>query len=80
VREDLDLVRFGQGGVDKIDNSTLVLGVILSLDRLKGETFPHEGRAGVRHNEEVDTVSETVAFLEELIEELNDDSSDRKLS
>jgi len=73
------LVRLSQERVEKRDDGTLELGILVGLNSDRGETFPQDDLADVGGDEERDSISETIALLEELIEELNDNSGKSKL-
>jgi len=66
--------------VDKGNESTLELRTATSVDGGGRESLPHDGLADVGGNEERDTAAETVALLEELVEEDNDQTSDHQLN
>ena len=73
------LVGPGDEEVDKADNGTLELGTTASVDGGRGESAPDNGLANVGRDEEGDTAAETIALLEELVEEDNDQTSDHQL-
>lgn len=73
------LVGPGEEQVDKGNESTLELRTTTGVDGGGGEGLPHDGLADVGGNEERDTAAETVALLEELVEEDNDQTSDHQL-
>lgn len=88
VRETLAVERFleratlvvpGEEEVEQGDEGTLELGSSTSVDRRRREGFPHDRLADVGRDEEVDSGSETVSLLEELIEEDDDQGSDDEL-
>jgi hypothetical protein len=74
-----DLVGFGQEWVNEGDNCTFVFSVLLGLDSNRWETFPEDAFTYFSSNEERDTVSETVAFFEKLIDKLDNNYSKTKL-
>jgi len=74
-----NLVRLGQERVEESNDSTFEFGILVGLDGDGGETLPQDDLADVGGDEERNTVSETVSFLEEFIKKLNDDSSKGKL-
>lgn len=74
------LVGPGEEQVDKGNESTLELRTATSVDGGGRESLPHDGLANVGGNEERDTAAETVALLEELVEEDNDQTSDHQLN
>jgi hypothetical protein len=73
------LVGPGEEKVEEGDNSTLKLGTTASVDGGWGESLPHDGLADVGGNEQRDTAAKTVALLEQLIEEDDDQTSDHEL-
>jgi hypothetical protein len=54
--------------VEEVNHSSFVLSATLALDRTERESFPEDALADVSANEEVDSVSKTVAFLKEFVE------------
>lgn len=73
------LVGPGDQKVDKGDDGTLELGTSASVDGGRRESLPDDRLADVGSDEEGDTAAETVALLEELIEENDDQSGGKKL-
>ena len=67
------LVGPGDEKVDKADNGTLELGTTASVDSGRGEGAPDDRLANVGGDEERDARPETVTFLEELVEEDDDE-------
>jgi hypothetical protein len=67
------LVGPGDEKVDKADNGTLELGTTASVDSGRGESAPDDRLANVGRDEERDTAAETVALLEELVKEDDND-------
>lgn len=61
------------------NNGTLELGATTSVNGGGGEGLPHDGLADVGGNEEGDTAAETIALLEELVEEDNNQTSNDEL-
>lgn len=59
--------------VEERDEGTLKLGALAGVDRRWGERLPDDGLADVGSNEERNARAETVALLEELVEEENDE-------
>jgi len=54
--------------VEEVNHSSFVLTATLTLDPTERESFPEDALADVSANEEGDSISKTVAFLEEFIE------------
>lgn len=73
------LVRPGDEQVDKRNDSALELGTTASVDSRRGESLPHDGLADVGRNEERDTATKTVTFLEQLIEKDYNDGGSQEL-
>ena len=73
------LVGPGDEKVDKADNGTLELGTTASVDSGRGESAPDDRLANVGRDEERDTAAETVALLEELVKENDNDGGSQKL-
>jgi hypothetical protein len=65
--------------VEERDNGALELGATAGVDGGGGEGFPNDGFADVGGDEEGYTRAEAVPFLEELIEENNDEGGDNEL-
>jgi len=65
--------------VEKRDNSTFEFGSSACVDGSRREGFPDDGFADVCGDKEGDTGAETIAFLKKLVEEKNDETSDKKL-
>jgi hypothetical protein len=65
--------------VDKADNGTLELGTTAGVDGGRGESAPDDRLANVGRDEERDTAAETVALLEELVKEDDNDGGSKKL-
>lgn len=61
------------------NDGALELGTTAGVDRGRGECLPHDGLADVGSNEEGNTASETIALLQELIEQDNNHTSHDKL-
>lgn len=74
------LVGPGEEQVDKGNESTLELRTTASVNGGGRESLPHDRLADVGGNEQRDTAAETVALLEELVEEDNDQTSDHQLN
>ena len=74
------LVRPGEEQVHQSNDGSLELRSTASVDGGRGESLPHDGLANVGGDEERDTAAETVAFLEELIQEDNDETGDHQLN
>lgn len=73
------LVGLGQERMEKCDDGTFEFGILLSLDGDRGETLPQDDLADVGGDEKGNTVSKTVALLEELVKELHNDSGKSQL-
>lgn len=73
------LVGPGHQQVEERNNGTLVLGATASVDAGRGEGLPHDRLADVGGDEQGDTTAQTVALLEELIEENDDHASNEEL-
>jgi hypothetical protein len=65
--------------VDKADNSTLELRTTASVDGGRRECAPDDRLADVSRDEERDTATKTVALLEELVKENDNDGGSKKL-
>lgn len=65
--------------MNKGDDSALELGASSSVDGGRRESLPDDRLANVGSDEEGDTTAETVALLEELIKEDNNQSGSKKL-
>ena len=65
--------------MDKGNDGTLELGSTTSVNGGGREGLPHDGLADVGGNEERDTAAETVAFLEELVKQDDNQTGDHKL-
>lgn len=72
-------VRLGQRRMEESDDCAFKLGVLLCLDRDRREAFPQDNLTNVRRNEQTDTISETVTFLEELVKQLDNETGDSQL-
>jgi hypothetical protein len=66
--------------VEQGDDGTLELGTTASVDSRGGERLPDNGLADVGGNEQGDTAAKTVALLEELIQQNDDETSDNQLN
>lgn len=77
--ESLALVAPGEQEVEESDDSTLELGTTASVDGGGGEGLPNDALTNVGSNEEGDTRAETVALLEKLVEENDNEAGDNKL-
>ena len=66
--------------VDKSDNGTLELWSSSGVDGGWGESLPDNGLANVGCNEERDTATKTVALLEKLVQENDDQGCSEKLN
>jgi hypothetical protein len=73
------LVGPGQEQVEQGDDGTLELGATASVDGRGGERLPDNGLADVGSNEQRDTAAKTVAFLEELIQQNDDETGNNQL-
>lgn len=73
------LVGPGDQKVDKGDDSTLELRTSASVNGGRRESLPDDRLADVGSDEEGDTTAETVALLEELIKENDNQSGGKKL-
>lgn len=73
------LVGPGQEQVEQGDDGTLELGATASVNGRGGECLPDNGLANVGGNEQRDTAAETVALLEELIEQNDNETSNNQL-
>lgn len=65
--------------MDKGNDGTLELGASAGVDGGRRESLPHDRLADVGSNEKRDTTAETVALLEELVKENDNQSSGKKL-
>ena len=73
------LVWPGDQKVDESDNRTLEFWASSGVDGSWGEGLPDNGLANVGRNEERDTATKTVALLEELVQENNNQGCGEKL-
>lgn len=73
------LVGPGEEQVNKRNQSTLKLRATTSVDGGGGEGLPHDRLANVGGNEERDTAAETIALLEELVKENDNQTSNHQL-
>lgn len=73
------LVGPGDEKVNKSDNGTLELRATTSVDSGRGESAPDNGLANVGRDEERDTAAKTVALLEELVKEDDNQGGSEKL-
>lgn len=73
------LVGPGQEEVEQGDDGTLELRATTGVNGGGGESLPDDGLADVGGNEEGDTTAETVAFLEELIQQNDNQTSNNQL-
>ena len=73
------LVGPGQEKVEQGDDGTLELGATTSVDGGGGEGLPDNGLANVGSDEERDTRAQTVALLEELIQQNDNETSNNQL-
>lgn len=73
------LVGPGEEKVEESDDSTLELGATTGVDGRGGEGLPHNGLANVGSDEQRDTAAETVALLEELVKQNNNETSNDEL-
>ena len=74
-----DLVGLGEEEVEESDDGAFKLDTVLGLDRDGRERLPQDGLADVGGDEEGDAASETVALLEELVKEDDNDSGEGEL-
>lgn len=74
-----DLVGLGEEEVEESDDGAFELDTVLGLDRDGRERLPQDGLADVGGDEEGDAASETVALLEELVKEDDNDSGEGEL-
>jgi hypothetical protein len=65
--------------VEQGDDGTLELGTTASVDSRGGERLPDNGLADVGSNEQRDTAAKTVALLEELIQQNDDEAGNNQL-
>jgi hypothetical protein len=65
--------------VEQGDESTFEFGSSTSVDRRRGEGFPHDRFANIGRDEEVDSGTESVTFLKEFVEEDDDQGGDDEL-
>lgn len=65
--------------MDKSNDGALEFGTTASVDGSRRESLPHDGLADVGRNEERDTAAQTVALLQQLVEENDDQTSDDEL-
>jgi hypothetical protein len=75
----VELVRLGQQEVEESNDGALELSALLRADGDGRETLPEDDFTDVGGNEEGDAAAKTVALLEELIEEDNDDAGQGEL-
>ena len=75
----VELVLLGEQEVEQRDDGTFELGTLLRADCDRRERFPQDDLANVGGDEERDSASETVAFLEEFVEEDDDDAGEGEL-
>jgi hypothetical protein len=73
------LVGPGEEEVEESNDGTLEFRTTTSVDGGGGEGLPHNGLADVCRDEERDTASKTVALLEQLVEENDDQTSNNQL-
>lgn len=73
------LVGPGEEEVEESDDGTLELGTTTSVDGGGGEGLPHNRLADVGSDEQRDTAAETVALLEELVKQNNNETSNNEL-
>lgn len=73
------LVGPGQEQVEESNDSTLEFGATTGVDGGGRESLPDNGLADVGGNEEGDTTSKTVTFLEQFIEKNDDETGDDQL-
>ena len=73
------LVGPGQEKVEESDDGTFELGATASVDGRGGEGLPDDRLANVGSDEQRDTAAETVALLEELVEQNNNQTSNNEL-
>lgn len=66
--------------VEQGDDSTFEFGASTGVDRRGTERFPDDGLADVRGDEQRDTGTETVALLQQFIEQENDQTSHEQLN
>jgi hypothetical protein len=65
--------------VEQSDDRTLELGATTGVDGSGGECLPNNGLANVGSDEERDTTAQTVALLEKLVQEDDDQTSNNQL-
>jgi len=65
--------------VEEGDDGSLKLGSTTGVDGSRGECLPDNALADVGGDEERDTRSQSVAFLEELVQQNDDQSGDNEL-
>jgi hypothetical protein len=65
--------------VEQGDDGTLELGATTSVNGGGGERLPDNGLADVGSNEQRDTAAKTVALLEELIQQNDDEAGNNQL-
>jgi hypothetical protein len=65
--------------VEKCNDCSFKLGTLFSPDSNGRETLPQDDLANVGGNEKRNSTSESITFLKKLIEQQNNESSDRKL-
>ncbi len=73
------LVVPGEKQMEQRDNGTLEFWATTSVDRGGGEGFPDDGFTDVGGDEKGDTRAKAIAFLQELVEEDNNECGDDKL-
>ena len=65
--------------VEESDDGALELGAAAGVDGRRAKGLPHNRLADVRGNEERDARAETVALLQELVEQQHDETGDEEL-
>lgn len=73
------LILLGKQEVEKCNNCTFKLGSLLSPDSDWRETLPQDDLANVSGDEKRNSASKSITFLQEFIEQENDESGNRKL-
>ena len=77
--ESIHGICLGEHEVEQSDDSSLKLGTLISPNGNWGEGLPHDGLANVGGNEQRDSGSKTVTFLQKLIKHKNHETGDEEL-
>ena len=79
LEEGAGLVRVVDEEVEERDDGALEFGALAGVDRGGAEGLPHDVLANVRGDEERDAVVDTIALLQEFVEDDDDDTGEEKL-